>query len=107
MRFLLLALTIPAFAQVATITGLVTDPGGAVVPAATVAATNAQTGVASSATTTSEGYYTLAQLSPGSYSIKVEKEGFGAFTRVVTVTVGQVVRLDVLRLIKHCWCIAE
>ncbi len=95
MKFLLLLLAIPVWAQVATITGLVTDPGGAVIPTARVTATNTQTGVVTAVTTTNDGYYTIGQLAPGVYAVKVEKSGFGDTTRSVAITVGQVVRLNV------------
>lgn len=88
-------LSVPALAQVATVTGLITDPAGAAIPDARVTATNIQTGVITSAPSTSEGYYTIGQLPPGTYSIKVEKSGFGTSTRSIVLTVGQVVRLDV------------
>ena len=92
---LLLAFSLSAAAQVATITGLVTDPGEASIPAATVTATNTQTGVRTNAVSTSEGFFTIGRLPPGAYSVKVEKPGFGAATRNVAITIGQVVRLDV------------
>jgi hypothetical protein len=82
-------------AQVASITGQVTDPAGAVVPGATVIATNTQTNFAITTASTSEGYYTLRQLPPGSYAVKVEKQGFATIGRTgIELTVSQVVRID-------------
>jgi hypothetical protein len=96
MRILfLLAAILPAAAQLATITGLVTDPGGAAVPAASITATNTQTGVNTAVLSTGEGLFAIGQLPPGTYTVKAEKTGFGTTTRTVAVTVGQVVRLDV------------
>ena len=66
------------FAQTgrASITGVVTDSSGAVVQNVTVTATNTATGVASSAKSNDSGAYSLLQLTAGSYSLRVEKEGF-------------------------------
>ena len=62
----------------ANITGTVTDSQGAVVAGATVTATNTATGVAIPTTTNGAGAYYILQLVPGVYTLKVEKEGFGA-----------------------------
>lgn len=62
----------------ANITGTVTDSQGAVVAGATVTATNTATGVAIPTTTNGAGVYNILQLIPGVYTVKVEKEGFGA-----------------------------
>jgi Carboxypeptidase regulatory-like domain/TonB dependent receptor len=58
------------------ITGTVTDQSGAVVPDAKVTATNTATNVMRSAVTTSAGVYTIVDVNPGTYTIKVEKAGF-------------------------------
>ncbi|HET9179049.1 MAG TPA: TonB-dependent receptor [Terriglobia bacterium] len=67
-----------AWAQgaVGTLNGTVMDPSGAVVPGATVIATNTATGVASKTTTTSAGAYTLPYLPYGTYSIRASAPGF-------------------------------
>ncbi|MBI3696613.1 MAG: TonB-dependent receptor [Acidobacteria bacterium] len=92
---LALAAATPLFAQVASITGQVTDPAGAIVPGATVTATNTQTNITTSTVTTGEGYYTLRQLPPGTYDLKAEKGGFAPFRQSgVAITVGQVLRVD-------------
>src|SRR5688572_22765454 len=65
-----------------TITGTVQDATGAVVPEAKVTLTNTLTGVNFTVPTTSVGDYTVPQLPPGIYTIRVEKEGF----RPATVT---------------------
>ncbi len=43
-----------------------------------VTATNTATGVATSTTTNGAEAYSILQLTPGTYGIKVEKEGFGS-----------------------------
>jgi hypothetical protein len=59
-----------------TISGTVTDSTGAVVPGATVIATNAATNVATERISTSAGLFTIAPLPPGTYSLSVEAKGF-------------------------------
>ncbi len=65
--------------------GVITAPDGLPVPLAIVEARNAQSGVASSATTSSTGEYSIAKLPAGSYDVTVssirylapgEKKGF-------------------------------
>ncbi len=60
------------------IVGEVSDPSGAGVPGATVTAVNAATGLKRSATTDEAGRFTFAQLLPGTYTVRVEAEGFEA-----------------------------
>src|SRR5438876_808344 len=62
----------------ATITGRVTDPQGAVVANANVTAKNHATGLQRSTTTTSSGLYTIPDLTPGSYEVRVQASGFSA-----------------------------
>ena len=64
-------------ASTAQISGTVVDPQGAVVPGATVTATNTATGVPRSVNTTSTGNFVIPNLSPGTYDVKVEAKGFG------------------------------
>jgi hypothetical protein len=59
-----------------TISGIVTDPGGAVVTGAAVTATNVQTGVAQTATTDAKGFYSFPALAIGTYTVRVHHEGF-------------------------------
>jgi hypothetical protein len=75
---LLLFLGSSAKAQVSTasLTGLVKDPSGAVVPDAKVTARNAATGIERTSQTNSDGYYFLANLPVASYEVSIEKEGF-------------------------------
>src|SRR5690348_511612 len=71
------------------ITGTVTDTSGAVVSDASVVATNNDTGVVSPTTTSSAGGFTLIDLNPGTYTVRVEKTGFQAFvTKSVVVEAG-------------------
>ena len=58
------------------IVGQVIDASDAVVPGATVSIVNRDTGLERSAKTDAEGRFNFPQLQPGTYSVKVEAEGF-------------------------------
>ena len=59
-----------------SITGVVKDANGAVIPKATVKVTNTALQVTQQAETNDEGIFIVPQLPPGKYSISVEKDGF-------------------------------
>src|SRR5271168_5135012 len=67
-----------AWAQIrsATITGLVTDPTGAVVPDADVLVTETGTGVSYSSKSDGKGLYTVPYLAAGDYTVTITKAGF-------------------------------
>lgn len=58
------------------ITGVVTDPSGAVVPNATVTITNAGTNISQSTTTGSDGSYRFPLVPPGTYTLEVKAGSF-------------------------------
>ena len=96
---LLLCLKIsPVFAQVAEfgqITGLVTDPSGAVVAGASVGVTNQSTSVTRMTTTNADGYYVVPSLLPGTYDVTVSQTGFATETRsVIKLDIAEVARID-------------
>ena len=80
----------------ASLTGTVVDPAGAVIPGATVTATNKATSFSRSTTTNSDGLYVISNLPVGMYQIRVEAQGFTTKVSqgLVALTVGQSVRLD-------------
>lgn len=85
---LLLSLT-PLFGQVAgtgAISGVVSDPSGAVIPGATVTARNLATGEERHTASSAHGDYNFQLLAPGRYQVMVSKEGFSTAT-VTGVTV--------------------
>jgi hypothetical protein len=59
-----------------TITGVVTDPSGALVPGASVTAENVATGVKTTAQTNGAGVYTVRFLPIGTYTVTIEAKGF-------------------------------
>ena len=88
----------PLIAQVesGTITGVVSDASGAVIPGAHVVVTSVDTKAARSTDTGASGDFTVPFLTPGRYNIEVSKEGFASFAqRDVTLDVAQTLRLDV------------
>jgi hypothetical protein len=71
--------TFLAAQDVASITGVVTDPSGAVVPNVDVTLQNPQTGVSYKAVTNDLGSYTISQVKPGpGYKIEFTHPGFKA-----------------------------
>ena len=75
---LLLAIPLAAVAQVttATIVGTVTDPGGSIVPGATVTARNLDNGLTRTVTSSVTGAYRLEFLPVGKYAVEVTYTGF-------------------------------
>src|SRR6516225_3928010 len=75
---ILLAVLTTAFAQkiTATLTGTVVDSTNALVADAAVTVTNQTTGSVRTAKTNAEGQYSVPELDPGIYSVKVNKAGF-------------------------------
>ncbi len=59
-----------------SINGTVTDTSGAVIANANVTVTNVATQVAKTAVTSSAGSYSVTDLIPGTYSVRVESAGF-------------------------------
>ncbi len=77
------------------ITGTVTDATGAIVPNATVTATNDATGVVKTTATNSAGTYQFTDLIPGSYTVKMAIAGFQtSIHNGVTVDVAKVSTVD-------------
>jgi hypothetical protein len=58
------------------ILGQVTDASGAAIPGATLSITNRATGMRRSLSTDEEGRFNFPQLTPGTYSVRVEAAGF-------------------------------
>jgi hypothetical protein len=65
----------------ATISGVVKDQQGGVIPGATVEAKSLQTGQVSTTSTDGTGYYTFPNLSPGRYDVTAELQGFKKASR--------------------------
>src|SRR5919199_3733038 len=78
-----------------TLSGTVTDSQGAVVPGAGVTVMNTETGQQRQAQSNEAGNYRVVGLPPGSYEVRVERQGFNAELRQVKLTVAEEAVLDV------------
>ena len=91
----LMSLRCEAQATSAEISGSITDASGAVVPGATVTATNVETSTAQSTKSETNGDYVLTNLRPGTYTLTAEAVGFSKLAQTgLHLQVNQQVRLD-------------
>jgi hypothetical protein len=79
-------------AGLATIQGTVTDSSGAVIPGAQITATKLDTNAVSSQVATGAGFFSLAGVEPGVYTVRVTSAGFSPFVQ-------QNVRVDALQIL--------
>lgn len=102
LRFLILLTFVclssfPAFAQgaSASVSGIVSDTTGAVLPGVAVTAQNTDTMLKQATISSSSGLYSLAPLPPGNYRITVAQQGFAGYTVLRTLTVGEAASLNI------------
>jgi hypothetical protein len=74
--------TLMAQSDNSSIAGVITDPSGALVDHATITVTSELTGAEHKALSNHSGFYTIAGLAPGKYTVTVVARGF----RTVTMT---------------------
>ncbi len=92
-----IAMIHPASAQVlyGSVTGNVSDQSGAIVPDATITLTNKSTGQVREANASSDGNYTISNVLPGIYDIKVTKQGFSTYAETgLNISANNVARID-------------
>ena len=78
-----------------SISGIVTDPSGAVIPGAVVTATETATGVASTVQTDGSGYYSFPNLSVGNYTLQIQAGGFKLFQQTaIHIDANSAIRVD-------------
>jgi hypothetical protein len=78
-----------------SITGTVTDSSGAIIPGATVTVTNVATNLSRTVTTSGIGTYTVTELLPGTYTVKVDKSSFSPFEeKNVTLQIDEVAQIN-------------
>src|SRR6266852_5989766 len=73
---LLVCLASYAQSPLGTVTGVATDPSGAVIPNAKVTIRNLDTGVKRETSTNASGVYSVPNLPPGNYRLTAEAPGF-------------------------------
>lgn len=98
-----LAVASPVRAQVAaSITGIVTDPSGAPVPAARVTTKNLETAAVRNATTDDAGRYLVLSLPVGQYEVRLSKAGFQEAIRSgIYLVIGQEAQVDFRLLLQQ------
>ncbi|HKY42242.1 MAG TPA: carboxypeptidase-like regulatory domain-containing protein, partial [Pyrinomonadaceae bacterium] len=64
-----------------TVTGVVSDEKGGLVPGASVKVVNMGTNAERTATTSSDGVYEITQLVPGNYRLEIEAQGFSKYVQ--------------------------
>jgi hypothetical protein len=96
---LVTANAVPLWAQAgasAQISGLITDPSGAVVPGAQVTATQVETGLARTTISGPDGIYVLPNLPVGPYRLEVQASGFDAYVQTgILLEVSNVVAVNI------------
>jgi len=94
--FMLPALLIAQQDNRGTITGRITDSSGAVIPNATVRATNLATNVTISTKSNAEGVYEIPYLPSGNYEVEAELTGFKTWSRPnVELRMGDRLQVDI------------
>ena len=79
-----------------SVSGLVTDPNGALVPGAKVILRNPATGTTQHTVTSGSGLYTFVSLNPGVYQVTATQTGFKTVTlEKITVSVDQVTQVNI------------
>lgn len=83
-------------ATASTLSGRVVDPNRAVIVDAKITATSKATGLQRAAGTNDEGLFTITNLPPGEYEVKIEANGFKTtLLESVNLAVGQIVNLPI------------
>jgi hypothetical protein len=91
----LLVLAPAALAQNSGIQGVISDASGGVIPAANVTVANVATGVEFDAQSNETGFYSVPFLSPGTYNVTAQTEGFAPSVREnLKLDVQQTARVD-------------
>ena len=79
-----------------SISGVVTDPSGAVVPGVTVVATSVSTNVQSKTVTDSKGFYRFATLNVDTYNVTVSQQGFRDYQQLgIKIDTNSALRVDI------------
>jgi len=83
-------------AALASLTGIVQDSSGAVIPGAVVTLSSSEKGYKRQFTSDSSGRYTFSLVPPGTYDLKVTHTGFRTYEQTgIVLTVGQIASQNV------------
>jgi len=77
-----------------TVTGTATDASGAVIPGVAVKVINGNTGEIRTTVSNAAGLFSIPALPPGPYSVDATAPGFEEVTSSITVSVGQVLNIN-------------
>lgn len=93
---LISTIAVIAFAQVpvGTISGLATDPSGAVIRNATIIIRNKATSAERRVQSDEDGAFSAAALPAGEYEVQAQADGFRTLLREVTVSTGSIARVE-------------
>src|ERR1700730_2066908 len=82
-----LGLVVSMYSQVtgATLSGIISDASGGVIPGAQISIRNTSTGISKEVSADSAGYYTVPNLAPGTYDVKVMAKGFNTAASTVNL----------------------
>ncbi len=78
----------------ASLQGRVSDKSGAVLPSASVSATNTDTGLTRTTVSDDAGEYKIAQLPVGNYKVEVKSGSFQPQSRTIGLTIGESATVD-------------
>ena len=96
LAYLMLSLAAAAQLPTSTLNGTVTDPQSAVVAGARVVVISNATGVSRETASGSDGGFTVTDLTPGEYTVRVSASGFATSEfKAVSLDVGRAATLDV------------
>jgi hypothetical protein len=103
-----LAISLAAQSNTGSITGVITDPNGAVIPNATVTVTNQGTNEKRTVQTDDEGRYDVPSLPTGTYTIEATGGGFQASSvKDLKLAVGERARADVTMAVAGASAVVE
>jgi hypothetical protein len=87
-------LSLRAQTDTGRVTGIVTDPSGAVVPGTTLTLINTDTGVTLTATAGNDGNFTFSAVPRGNYRVEASHTGFQSINQTFALQVSQVQTIE-------------
>jgi hypothetical protein len=87
-------LSLQAQTDTGRVTGIVTDPSGAVVPGTTLKLINTDTGVTLTATAGNDGNFTFSAVPRGNYRVEASHSGFQSVNQTFALQVSQVQTIE-------------